>query len=262
MKLYSFPNLGNTCYCNSVLQCLINDPCFKDSLNDSELAGYIKKINISFTKNDQLINHKYNIKEIIDYINPNFKRFQQHDSHEFLLYLIETLNLKQFTGTFKMNIKCQKCQKVKSRFEDYTTIHLNNDLHTPNVVDSFMEYLKQEDIHEYHCETCKEYTHAVQKTYLNILPQRLVLILKRYNCKESTIEYPFENMKIRETKSGKIFVYNLYSVIYHHGDQNFGHYNCDVKIDKEWFFIDDETIYLNNSIKNNSSCYILFYKCC
>ena len=64
-----------------------------------------------------------------------------------------------------------------------------------------------------------------------------------------------------KTESGKINNYSLYAIIYHHGNSDYGHYNCNVKINDKWYFIDDETINLVNNINdNNINSYILFYR--
>jgi ubiquitin C-terminal hydrolase len=88
-----------------------------------------------------------------------------------------------------------------------------------NVTDTFINYLKKEDIHDYYCEKCNKNVLAEKKLYLYKLPKFLILVLKRYDFNgklNECISYPLENMKIRETESGHIFTYTLYAVIYHH----------------------------------------------
>jgi len=280
MKIYSLINLGNTCYLNSVLQCFINVPYFKNQLTDNELSKYLKELENDLTDNDEYINHKYNPSSIVNYFNKKFKRFQQHDAHEFLLEFLEQLELKDYYGTIKMNVICSCCNTISSTFEKFSTINLQCE---NNVVDSFIKYLEKENIHDYHCEKCKRNTLALKKIYLQTLPSFLIIVLKRYNTERynterynterynteryntesknnKLINYPIENMKIRETESGNIFNYNLYAVIYHHGNSENGHYNCSVKINTKWYFIDDQNVQLMNKIENNNSnSYILFY---
>jgi uncharacterized UBP type Zn finger protein len=144
---------------------------------------------------------------------------------------------------------------------EWTTGPLKN-----NLTDSFINYLKKENIHDYHCEKCNQKVLADKKVYIYNLPNFLILVLKRYNINgklNDSISYPLENMKIRETESGEIFSYILYAIIYHYGHSQNGHYNCNVKINNNWYFIDDDSIYLNNNIENNNcNSYILFYKKC
>lgn len=259
MKLYSFFNLGNTCYLNSVLQCFLNDPCFKDKCNNgSILCKLLENIKNDLTNNDENINHKHNAIEIVNHFESKFRRFQQHDAHEFLLEFMENINNKFYYGKTKTCVTCLCCKNVNSTFEDFSTInlHINHD----NLIDTFIDYLKKEEIHDYHCEKCNKNVKAEKKSYLWNINSRLILVLKRYSSKQK-IKIPFENVKIRESESGDIFNYELYAIIYHHGHSENGHYNCDVKINGNWYFIDDDTINLNNNIENNNgNSYILFYK--
>jgi len=245
---------------NSVLQCLINDPCFQENLtNDEVLTNIVKDLEPDFTINEENLHKKYNLLKINNYFQTKFPRFQQHDAHEFLLEFLDKLSLKYFTGTIKTCITCTNCNEKSTRCEEFTTI----DLYTKhdNLVDNFMEYLQKENIHEYCCEKCNNKTLAVKKTYLEKINTHLIIVLKKYSQLKERLKYPFENLKIRETSSHKIFNYSLYAVIYHVGNHDNGHYNCNVKINNSWYFMDDENIFLNEKMKyDNNNTYILFYK--
>jgi len=263
MKLYSFLNLGNTCYLNSVLQCFINDPCFKNQLkNDNILGKLLDQLKVDFTINEENINHKYNLLEIINYFDNNFKKFQQHDAHEFLLHFLDALKIMYYYGKTKTSITCSNCKNKSSIYEDFSTINLNLNENC-NLIDTFIDYLKEEIINDYHCDKCNCKILATKKNYLYSLPSHLIIVLKKYSFKKKQISmnYPFDNLKIKETESGKIFNYTLYAIIYHYGNNDNGHYNCNIKINNNWYFIDDDVIELNNNVKNNNcNSYILFYK--
>ena len=258
MKLYSFFNLGNTCYLNSIIQCFINLKYFKETLKkECELSNLLKNIDVDLTNNDECIIYKYNPKEIVSIFMKKFTIFKQHDAHEFLIDFLEKLELNDFYGKIKMNITCSSCKSMSSTFEDFSTINLPFENGT-SIVDAFIKYLKKEDIHDYHCEKCNKHILADKNLYLYSLPLFLIIVLKKYNS-NGTMTYPFENMKIRETKSNEVFSYSLYAIVYHHGNSENGHYNCVVKINENWCCIDDDTIYLNVSL-NFENSYILFYK--
>lgn len=257
MKLYSFLNLGNTCYLNSVLQCFINDPEFKTSLESCEnnLKQLLNEINIDFTRNNENINHRHNLIGIVNYFNKKFPRFQQHDAHEFLLEFLEQTGMSIY-GTIKTNLTCRTCLTVSSTLEKFSTIDLQVD--GKDLINTFMDYLKSEEIHGYRCEKCNCNTVADKKSYLWQLNKILIIVLKKYDSKEQLI-YPFDNLKIRESISGKVLSYQLYGILNHHGNSERGHYNCNVKVNNDWYFIDDETINRLDKFDNENS-YILFYK--
>ena len=74
-----------------------------------------------------MINHKHDILDIVNYFDKFFKRFQQHDAHEFLLHLLDILKLSYYYGKTKTNITnltptlCQHikyCNPYYSFFQD------------------------------------------------------------------------------------------------------------------------------------------------
>ena len=78
MKLVTFPNLGNTCYLNSILQCFINNNHFQNIIKNKtdknefliELETIIKLIDL--TVNDETVSIKYNLTNFIQ-IKNNFR---------------------------------------------------------------------------------------------------------------------------------------------------------------------------------------------
>jgi ubiquitin carboxyl-terminal hydrolase 36/42 len=266
VKLYSFYNLGNTCYLNSVLQCFISIPGFKNLFKkENEVTQTLKdNIHVDLTDNGEFINHKHLPQKITRYFGKKFRVFQQHDAHEFFLEFLDTIDIKEFYGKTKMNITCSCCGNVSSTLEDFCNINLDCDC-SSNLTELFIKYLEKEEISDYHCDKCNKKVLAEKKLYLDKLPCFLVIVLKKYTPfgakTNGSISYPFDNNLIRESESGIVFNYSLYAVIYHHGNSERGHYNCSIKVNGNWFLIDDDTIQLNKNMENNNAnSYMLFYK--
>ena len=114
-------NLGNTCFMNSALQCLLNCEQLSEFLLTTSLKGVINKSNLLGTKGQlatayfellQVIvrgNERtvapWDLKNTVGKYAVQFSGYSQQDSHEFLLYLISGLHedLKESVKKHKQN---------------------------------------------------------------------------------------------------------------------------------------------------------------
>ena len=286
MKIAVFPNLGNTCYLNSVLQCFINNPEFQETILSSsgDLSSELKKLIVDFTDNEEYNAHMYNITPVLKFF--SFRRFEQQDAHECIIsflellikecpYLIpkittenswDKLNTSPFVpiyyGQTKNCIRCLKCKTVKNIFEEFNSINLNVPLENSNITDLFLNYLGKE-VHSdsnnlYYCETCKSNEICEKKISLYKLPKNLIIVLKRYAFDKIISEVTFgDTLKIKETESGIVKIYKLKSVINHTGNLYNGHYTNYTIINGKCLFIDDESVKIQNF--KHRDAYILFY---
>ena len=132
-------------------------------------------------------------------------------------------------------------------FEEFNSINLNIPLRGQTLVELFKDYLKKEtnddDDNLYYCEKCKKNTISLKKVSLNILPETLIVVLKRYSCTGtkilSEIEYP-EKLSIKESSSSVIKNYQLNCIVNHVGNLFDGHYTTSTLIKNNWYYLEYE----------------------
>jgi len=108
------------------------------------------------------------------------------------------------------------------------------------------------------------------------LPDIMILDIKRFEFNETTFSYvknqtaikiPVENVDFSKYVEGynkESYVYDLYGICNHHGDENFGHYTSTVKTaNSKWYNFNDtnvkEVSIPKNEIVGNTP-YCLFYR--
>lgn len=294
MKLITFPNLGNTCYINSVLQCFIYNPYFRKFCDIPELKKII--LESCTIKNNESLNVTYNLTVFVNYIfnkKTQFKRFQQNDAHEFLIQFLDILTseihgrmdfsplknknwneflknnnfspfVAEYHGQTKLGINCLGCRKTSDSFEEFNTINLNVPKETKSVCQLLVKYLGNllhaDPSNLYFCDTCKGPQISQHKQSIIILPKILIIVLKRYTSSGIKIKSEVILDRQLHIKEDTVKVYNLVSVINHQGNLFDGHYTSNVLINDEWYLFDDESI---SKVKvfnySNPDAYILFY---
>ncbi|EGR34476.1 hypothetical protein IMG5_010250 [Ichthyophthirius multifiliis] len=287
-------NLGNTCFMNSVLQCITHTPLLVNYLLSNLHACQKKQCIICvvqkhvkqcFSNNSNNIIAPSEIINNMKYINKNFRLGKQHDSHEFLRFLLEAMQKSYFIdikkqkileeqtpifnifgGKLISQIQCFSCKQISQNIETFYDLLLEC---KQNIDQSFESFFKKEILsgnNKYRCSFCKNLVDCSKGYVIQKFPNILTIQLKRFNnfmmkVNKHTQFAPTINLKKYSTNQ-KDQIYDLYGILIHVGhDLNYGHYYCYTKSpNKQWYCMNDSSV---NQVSfqevQNEKAFLLFY---
>lgn len=208
-------NMGNTCFLNSVLQCLtytapLNNFLLSNQHKDSckstnccmmcQLESHVSRC--SMHGKNQPIAPKAIVGRLKT-IGKQFRLGRQEDSHEFTRHLIDALQkscltgldskldnrIKEttaihqiFGGYFQSQVKCMKCGHESNTFETYLDVSLDIK-HAGSIQKAFRDYTTPEILskdNQYKCDKCKTLVDARKQMTIYDAPKVLCVHLKRF----------------------------------------------------------------------------------
>ncbi|KAG4067479.1 hypothetical protein HA402_003303 [Bradysia odoriphaga] len=302
-------NLGNTCYLNSTLQALFHVPSFANWLqSDSDHRSRCEELSgsqhgciicsmadvLQSTQSSQCPTKPIQVYSKLKHICRHLVHGHQEDAHEFLRYLMESMekaflarykNSKEFEqytkettpinqilgGYLRTTVKCLSCQYESVTFQHFEDLLL--DIRRVSTIEEALKYhFARERLEEmdYTCESCKRKVSATKQFSLERAPVALCIQLKRFSGINGKISkhinispyLDFSQYSSRDMKNSKL-KYRLVSVITHLGSTpQCGHYTavgcCQ---DGSYYQFDDSSVRsMSNNSMLNINPYIIFYE--
>lgn len=142
--LSGLANLGNTCYMNSIIQCLSNilpltHHLLTMKVNDNNLVQMYTKVLMGIWKENSPVAPK-SFKKCLDVILPKYSDNKQHDAHEFLLDFVEILHKFVLVKELKFKTSINSSKYIKQATESWYN-HINK----PSVISELFygQYMKK-----------------------------------------------------------------------------------------------------------------------
>ena len=233
---FGLPNLGNTCYLNSAVQLLC--------LNDS----FLKMENIRNNPSQAI----KKIKSKLANISSRFSGFQQQDSGEALILLLEEYGkhyniLKDYEFTEITRVKCKLMRCLHQEITNRKSNVLLLDIVSETLDDCYRNLknaVKLKGDEAWKCPKCEISLVASKRFYFEDWSKYLIIGLKRFEYKGTRY---VKNSKEIEVPLKWRHGYELRGAIIHSGSINGGHYICVGKRDNKWYLFNDSSVSMINS---------------
>ncbi len=287
-----FTNTGNTCYFNSLLQCLLSCPSIYEVLNSirdkqhvkcNRLATYLLDLWDTVLVGGEIGDKCLYIWRDIIHIAQKQKStvlmdlHGQQDAHEGLMMFLDAMETipevrRLFEHRHRMQLFCHNCEKyVVDRQETNLVFEAQPDLKTEQLekykhVDDYYkssmplnDFLRKQNgyVDENHfCSECKKKCEKFKSTTLTMVPEILPVVFKKYLNKVLT---PFPaKLEFLSRGGTRKLVYRLVAQSEHAGGMNGGHYWAVCQRKDQWNTLNDSSVNIGNAGPTENT-YIIFY---
>ncbi|XP_037259045.1 ubiquitin carboxyl-terminal hydrolase 36 isoform X2 [Falco rusticolus] len=282
-------NLGNTCFLNSVLQCLTYTPPLTNYLLSKEHShnchqeGFCmmcvmqSHVIQAFTNSGNVIKPVSFIQNLKNFTQNIFGR--QEDAHEFLRYTIDAMQKACLNGCTKLDrqtqattlihqiyggylrscVRCLECKSVSDTYDPFLDLSLEI-MEVTDITQALELYVQPDMLggeNAYMCDKCKKKVLASKQFTIHRPSNVLTISLKRFADFHGVkitkdVEYP-EILNIRpylSQSNGHPVLYKLYAVLVHSGYScHSGHYYCYVKASNGQWYQMNDNLVRSSNIK-------------
>ncbi|KAG2604660.1 hypothetical protein PVAP13_4NG117621 [Panicum virgatum] len=209
-------NLGNTCYLNSVLQCLTYTEPFAAYLQSGKhksschtsgfcaLCALQNHVKMALQSTGKIVTPS-NIVKNLRCISRSFRNSRQEDAHELMVNLLESMHKcclpsgvpsesqsayekslvhKIFGGRLRSQVKCTRCLHCSNKFDPFLDLSLDIAKAT-TLVRALQNFTEEELLDggkkQYQCERCRQKVVAKKRFTIDKAPNVLTVHLKRFS---------------------------------------------------------------------------------
>ena len=167
---------------------------------------------------------------------PQFADNTQRNAHEFLMANFPVLQLPRYQGSVSSVLQCKSCVNTSlSRKRKSCTEVPVPERGVASLENCLQRWLAADEFQDWKCTSCSQRGSGVKKLVLKVVPELLIIQLKRFRKVESSVEKIYKRKKFpidKTERGGK--KYELKGVIYHSGSPMSGHYTVAVKFKEKW----------------------------
>ncbi|TNV77791.1 hypothetical protein FGO68_gene10338 [Halteria grandinella] len=290
-RYFGFVNDNNICYANSAIQILYHCKRFRQKvisyqipkstqkdaqplliLELQELFQEMDSQNLKESKKGAVTLNTKKLMKRIKSLNELFNNEDHHDSHEFMMWLLNTINDEMagpqsqqrmtfvrevFEGKLVSRTRCLECECGGERDETFLALSVDIDKgHSLNqCIKQFAhkEWMLKQD--KFFCENCHTKQVATRQMMIKSKPRSLIIHLKRFRIDYRTnhhqklgtrIPFPQElriESALDDISGENHILYNLTGIVVHMGQgYAYGHYFALVKSKGRWIKFDDTSV--------------------
>ncbi|KAJ1698571.1 hypothetical protein LUZ63_007083 [Rhynchospora breviuscula] len=210
-------NLGNTCFLNSVLQCLTYTEPFAAYLqsgkhkNSCRTAGFcalcaLQNHVMRALQSSGKILSPFDLVKNLRCLSRNFRNSRQEDAHEYMVHLLESMHKcclpsgvpsespsayekslvhKIFGGRLRSQVKCTQCQFCSNKYDPFLDLSLEI-VKAETLRKALSNFTAVEKLDggekQYQCQRCKQKVRALKQLTIHKPPHVLTVHLKRFSA--------------------------------------------------------------------------------